>query len=434
MGGISTDEQLTDMIKRELDEVARHFNRDALRVWQSGIRWIEEHDTEFGVLSWEPFFIGLLLERNLFASRLLEVGLRRERLLYQLQRLSSVPGIENTFALESIRSELHYHKVGEEYGSFWTSILLRDFKDLTPEETLSLIGEMVEDTVEGDWQQDGSRYLEHPGFLDEAGLLSDAIIGEVTGNDRAFSRSLLTMARQAALDVDINIVKQEDRLTVFPSSQVAGLKLGRLSTERLTALEAQVLNRMRMVEQSAVAEFERLINKQGVREAELQEFLEAYPQLLSSTPQIQVHAHPVIFAGRDRLIPDFILETSGNRPSILDLKRPSERVLVGRGNRRSLATAISRGLAQLHEYSAAATNPNERARLQAEFGIDLGYPELCLVIGRTQTARDREDLRRLSHRELRREVQVLTYDDLLEEAKNRALFVAPDLAARVPAT
>jgi hypothetical protein len=421
------------MIEREFEVVARHFDPDSLRVWRAGFNWLRRRESTFGVLSWEPFFIGLLLERDLAASRLLEAGLRRERLLYQLDRVERDGIIElgNYFGFDDIQSELW--EDGNESG-FWTSIMLRDLTGLTPEETLSLIGEIVQNTVEGDWLQEGSRYLEHPGRLDATGLLSDAIIGEVAGNDRAFAQSLLALARQAALDVDLNIVMRGGRLVVFPSSQVAGVRLGRLETERLAALEAHVSNRMRMVEHSAIREFESLINKARVREAELQEFLEAYPEVLGGTSPIQVHAHPIFLAGEDHLIPDFVLERTGGQPTILDLKRPSDPVLVGRGNRRRLASEIHRGLAQLHDYAGAVANPEERMRLQAELGFDLIHPELCLVIGRTHSERDREDLRRISHRDLRRPVQVLTYDDLLEEAKSRALYVAHELASRVPIT
>lgn len=422
------------MIENEFDSVAQHFDRDALRVWRSGLRWLRSHEKNFGVLAWEPFFVGLLLERELFASRLLEAGLRRERVLFQLERVKREPKVGNTFHLATIRQELRATDASEEPSDFWTHILSQRLKNLTPEETLSLIGEIVENTVETDWQQEGSRYLDHPGHLDGAGLFADAIIGEVTGNDRAFARTMLSFARQSALDVDINIVRLENRLVVLPSSQVAGVKLGRLANERLAALEARVTNRMRMIEHRVVQEFETLLNKPRLREAEIQEFLEAYPELLSGTSHVGVHAHPVILAGENRLIPDFVLERPGGYARILDLKRPSEQVFVGRGNRRRLASEIHKGIAQLYDYSGAVNNPEERARLQTELGISFAHPELCLVIGRTQNDRDREDLRRLSQRDLRREVHLMTYDALLEEAKGRALYVTSELAAQIPMT
>ena len=78
---------------------------------------------------------------------------------------------------------------------------------------------------------------------------------------------------------------------------------------------------------AVLEELEELINSDATREAGLQSFFEAHPEFLLGTEYQHLYPHVVLtHAGRDDLIPDFILrpiEGMSHETAIVDLKLPA---------------------------------------------------------------------------------------------------------------
>jgi hypothetical protein len=167
---------------------------------------------------------------------------------------------------------------------------------------------------------------------------------------------------------------------------------------------------------------EALLNDSSIKEQHLQEFFEKNPELLCGAeydqfyPQVRLHRE-----GKEDLIPDFVLQPVASKPwaDILDLKLPLNSIVAGSKNRRHLSSYVQSGIAQLREYSAYFDDSSHRDALQS-LGLRCYKPKLTLVIGR--------GMPHITEPNVRRELtgypnlQVLSYDQLLEHARNRLLL------------
>jgi hypothetical protein len=106
--------------------------------------------------------------------------------------------------------------------------------------------------------------------------------------------------------------------------------------------------------QAEIEAFEALINRENLREPELQQFFETHPHFLSEehTPLSQVRLPR---ADGRVLIPDFILkplftQQDDSKWRVLELKLPSAKLLSGKGPRRRLSSRVMEAIAQLREY------------------------------------------------------------------------------------
>ncbi|MCA1705978.1 MAG: DUF4263 domain-containing protein [Actinobacteria bacterium] len=169
----------------------------------------------------------------------------------------------------------------------------------------------------------------------------------------------------------------------------------------------------------ALREFEDLVSSQGVTEAEVQQFLERYPEFLTGFDYVEAIPHVVLEleSGTHR-VPDFVLRPAGSDPcDVLEIKRPDARVVTNVAGRPVLSRTAAAGVAQLLEYSDILRSDDVRRRLEERYGLELAYPRLQLVVGRfrgTSAAAIRQAARTTG-------VDVQTYDSLLERAHLRLL-------------
>jgi cold shock CspA family protein len=167
----------------------------------------------------------------------------------------------------------------------------------------------------------------------------------------------------------------------------------------------------------AVEELEHLINDPAVKESQLQDFFERYPEFIKNDQYKAAHAHVVLRReDGEALIPDFVLEPvgQGRLCDILDLKLPSTEIFVLKQRRERFSAAVYEACAQLREYSFYFDDERNREAVARACGLLAYRPKMFVVIGRRgkispiQLRKVEQDVPRLN---------LLTYDDLLERAR-----------------
>lgn len=164
---------------------------------------------------------------------------------------------------------------------------------------------------------------------------------------------------------------------------------------------------------------EALLNRKETSEAELQQFLEEHPHFLIPNQLFSVLPHVRLMEDTKLLVPDFIVKpvVAAQKDSeweVLDLKRPSAKLLVGKANRARLSQEVMNAIAQLREYGDYFRNPQNALSISTKLGHKLRFPKLAVLVGRLDNvsaeafalAQDRE-----------RDVRIVTYDEILERQK-----------------
>jgi CspA family cold shock protein len=169
----------------------------------------------------------------------------------------------------------------------------------------------------------------------------------------------------------------------------------------------------------AVREFEVMLNSPGVRERDLQEFLEEHDELIieddhgAAVPQVVLSR-----ADAGSLIPDFALKPRDpdGLADILELKLPKAPVIVGSKNRRRLSAAVMEACAQLRQYHDYFEESRHREAIESTYGLRFFRPRMFVVIGRRG---DTTPFDMRSAQSSAGGVVVRTYDDLLDRARRR---------------
>jgi hypothetical protein len=176
-----------------------------------------------------------------------------------------------------------------------------------------------------------------------------------------------------------------------------------------------------------IDEFEYYLNKKNLKEIELQSFFKKTPKFLNVlggyerverelilTPQI-------LLSDKDRyeLRPDFFLKRIGiNYLDILEIKLPSEPLVVGPIRHRKFSSNVEKGLAQLKSYRDFFDDKTNLKWFRAKYGYNITFPQLYLLIGRDDSFKSEEEKIKFSRSEY---LQILTYDDLNKIAKHKMI-------------
>lgn len=187
---------------------------------------------------------------------------------------------------------------------------------------------------------------------------------------------------------------------------------------RDSAIEFQELG---LFTSDELAEFEALISSPLAREADIQGFLERYPQFMRKWGHPAVHPH-VSLAREDRgpLIPDFLLcNAQDHKAAIVDLKLPSARLVRRQQNRDRWRDAINEARAQLLRYRDWFEVPDNRRSLVDAVGMEIYRPSLAVLVGRGTEFRDAFERQQLAA-DLP-EIEVVTYDELVNWAAQRTV-------------
>jgi len=178
----------------------------------------------------------------------------------------------------------------------------------------------------------------------------------------------------------------------------------------------------RAVFASQIDEFQQLINKQETKERDLQSFLERNPDFLRGLNYQNVYSQLVLERGNDgSLVPDFILEPyEDGFCDILDLKLPTQNIIVGGKDRATLAAGLHAVAAQLREYTAYFEQEKHQRFVKEKYGLRFYRPRMIAIVGR--------DMKQMTESQIRRamtvypDLQFMTFDELLKHAQNRMLI------------
>ena len=202
-----------------------------------------------------------------------------------------------------------------------------------------------------------------------------------------------------------------------PKSNMEGLFYYGPSDQRTGGRKYYTVDRDLCGIQHEVELFEALINRSETGEPELQRFLEDNPHFLGdirmSLPLSQVHLES--HSGK-LLVPDFIVKpiVAIQRDSnwqVLDLKKPSAKLLAGPTRHTRLSHEVMQAICQLRNYGDYFRNHENTQRVEQLLGHCLKYPRLAVLIGRLHGC-DVEALEKAQSREP--DVRIVTYDEILE--------------------
>lgn len=165
----------------------------------------------------------------------------------------------------------------------------------------------------------------------------------------------------------------------------------------------------------AVADLEQLITDAGVPESELQNFFAEYQEFITgfeytaAIPQVRLSLDD----GGTKIL-DFVLKPIGDSASmILEIKRPSAKIVIRRNSRYQLSADAQAGLTQLREYATVLSSESVQRRVAEHYGLDMFRPRLRLLIGQAsgEVARQVRDLMRYVNED------ITTYTEILSRAR-----------------
>lgn len=169
------------------------------------------------------------------------------------------------------------------------------------------------------------------------------------------------------------------------------------------------------VTEEALSELELLVASKKAKESDFQQYFERFPALLGDGREWRVYPQ-VAFVRDDRstVRPDFFLEPIGHASnvSILDIKRPVEKVVLTKKNRPRFYAKIYEYAAQVREYARYLDNPSHRAWVQEKYGVKGLCPRMVLVVGRDYGVRDYALVNRVKQSIF--PVEIKTYSEIID--------------------
>ena len=173
------------------------------------------------------------------------------------------------------------------------------------------------------------------------------------------------------------------------------------------------------VTEQAISELETLLASKVTKEADLQKFFERFPALLCGGRDYCIY--PQIVFSRDdgtTLRPDFFLEPIRGMmasATVLDIKLPTERLILNKKNRPRFYSRIYEYAAQLREYARYMESPSHRQWIQKKYGIRALQPHMVLIVGKDYGEADYALVKKVQESVF--PVEVRTYGEILAFGK-----------------
>lgn len=151
-------------------------------------------------------------------------------------------------------------------------------------------------------------------------------------------------------------------------------------------------------------------------ETEMHRFFEEHPAFLMEARLGIPLSHPVTFAEPADWKPDFAIAplfgpTVGSTLELLELKGPDEKLLTGKLHR-GFSAKVHRAVDQVRDYERYLRDPANRLAIERGFGYVPDSSKLAVLIGRLP--KKEGDLKIFRQRGGELDVQVITYDEILE--------------------
>lgn len=210
-----------------------------------------------------------------------------------------------------------------------------------------------------------------------------------------------------------------DRLLILPGRQegIYRLSLSDHPTEELIiGMPYVVANVTRSFLETEIEEFQEIINSPNTVEHDIQKFLETHPKFILGHEYCEIYSQVILDRdGHGPLIPDFLIQPYDRELcDIIELKLPNVPLIVGKDNRKRFSSAIAEAAAQLRAYRDYFDDPAKREAVKNKYGISAFRPKLAVIIGRTP------ELDPILCKKIQsglQDVDVVTYDDLIQRAK-----------------
>jgi electron transfer flavoprotein alpha/beta subunit len=271
----------------------------------------------------------------------------------------------------------------------------------------------------------GEDTVDRPMFAD---WVLDRVFGYTSlrrGHDRPLSESpeaqtlLALLLRSQPVDGDfqffMGLAGDKPELRVCTLLEDFWQRAADGSLRPLRAILLQYADRYWHFEQSQIDELNALIQSAATKEADLQRFLERNPHFLRTFDHREVYPHVVLQTDDGKLIPDFIVTNAAAQEAIIvELKAKRARVVVHGDRATRFSMAVFAARAQLLRYRRWLDRAANRKQLESLLRMKDYRLRLGVVIGRSsefRSARERQELT-----EDHPDIQVLTYDDLIQHA------------------
>lgn len=168
---------------------------------------------------------------------------------------------------------------------------------------------------------------------------------------------------------------------------------------------------------SVLERLEYLLSKEHDEKA-FQFLFEAYPDFILDELHTDVRPQIVLFQENGpALRPDFAVRRHRSAyVDLVELKKPTCKVVVGSGERPRLSVAALDAISQLKNYREWFRSPQNRRWFRDAYGLDGYEPRLTLIIGRRPPTANEEVWARAV---AGAEANILTYDDIRNMAVRR---------------
>ncbi len=172
-----------------------------------------------------------------------------------------------------------------------------------------------------------------------------------------------------------------------------------------------------------IEEFEYLLNNPNASEGNYQKFFETHKRFLLGSDYRDLHSHiSLITEDGKSLVPDFFAESIGsNFADIIELKKPSAKLVSSSGGYQGFAKALTYVLNQLRDYRNFFDNSANRSEFHRLHHFEAFRPSITVVIGRSLDYTSQ--IQRRAIEDEYKNLKVMTYDDVLRRAKQMAVMV-----------
>lgn len=234
--------------------------------------------------------------------------------------------------------------------------------------------------------------------------------------------AFLTQIASHSLLVELGIHLSGDSVTVVPYHSHSLHQVPDARDELVVVRPARRHARYIAAFRADLARLEMLLGQKHVKERQIEELLLANPLFLRGLNYERVYAQVVLpRPGGNPMRPDIIAEPiDSDWADIIEIKLPSEPVLVGRPNRARLAAGITSVVRQLREYAAYFDERRVAERVEAKYGFKCHRPRLTAIVGRDPTGYSQEETKRAMSSFP--DVEIVTYDRLLRVARSIPLI------------
>ena len=163
-----------------------------------------------------------------------------------------------------------------------------------------------------------------------------------------------------------------------------------------------------------------MINTPNVKEQDLQDFFEEYPELILEEDFEEIIPQATIVTTEGvKWKADFILKPKNQLDfcKILELKLPKENIFNKKISSHSKYSAkLMRGIHQLKDYHEAFTNPQTCDLFQNKYSTNIFKPDLHLLIGRRPSSSQYNDYKEVQRRY---NVKIEDWDSLVDKLKRK---------------